>query len=121
MTIKHFQSSAVSETIIQTQFEHWRKPAIFEESNEFLLQLEVPVYILSNIDTADVLAAMNYHDIQATDVITSEDVRSYKPRPEMFMEAMQRRNLKPEEVIHIGDTLTSDVLGAQRVGSKRFG
>lgn len=59
---------------------------------------------------------MRYHDIQVNDVITSEDVKSYKPNPELFQEALLRLNLDPTEVIHIGDSILSDVSGAQNAG-----
>ena len=36
----------------------------------------------------------------------------------MFQEALQRYNLDPSEVIYIGDSILSDVCGAQNVGSK---
>jgi 2-haloalkanoic acid dehalogenase type II len=115
-TIRYFNSTGNAEEIIETQFNHWQKPKIFDDSITFLNELDLPVYILSNIDTKDVEEAIRYHDIQVDGIITSEDVRSYKPRPEMFNEALKRYNLKNTEVIHIGDSLTSDVQGAQNVG-----
>jgi 2-haloacid dehalogenase/putative hydrolase of the HAD superfamily len=59
---------------------------------------------------------MEHHGICADGVITSEDVRSYKPRPELFQEALRRYNMLPDEVIHIGDSIVSDVYGAQEAG-----
>jgi HAD superfamily hydrolase (TIGR01549 family) len=50
-------------------------------------------------------------NISGIDILTSEDVKSYKPRPELFLEALRRNNVKPDEVIHIGDSITSDGRG----------
>lgn len=63
-------------------------------------------------------SALNYNGLSFANVITSEDVKSYKPRPEMFQKALAEYNLNPLEVLHVGDSLTSDVVGAQRAGIK---
>ncbi|WP_168122359.1 HAD family hydrolase [Paenibacillus sp. HB172176] len=116
-TLAHFDSSCTVEELISLQFEHWVRPGIYEDTLQFLQTLDgIPVYILSNIDTADIRAAIAYHGIQAAGILTSEDVRSYKPRPELFVEALTRYNLQASEVIHIGDSAVSDVGGAQGLG-----
>ncbi|MDN4604097.1 HAD family hydrolase [Paenibacillus sp. F6_3S_P_1C] len=117
-TLNHFKSDLQAESLNQEQLAHWRNPSIFADSIPFLQSLKIPVYILSNIDTDDVKAAMKAHNIEVAGVITSEDVRSYKPRSEMFDEAINRYGLQRDEVIHIGDSLVSDVQGAQNAGIK---
>ncbi len=116
-TIQFYKSKCEPKEIIQIQFEHWIKPGIFEDTKMFLESItDCSVYILSNIDTNDIFKAMGYQDILADGVITSEDVKAYKPRAELFLEALERYGLKNNEVIHIGDSITSDVYGAQAVG-----
>ncbi len=115
-TIAHFQSTADAKVLSEQMFAYWRKPPIFPESKEFLEVCPVPVYVVSNIDREDILAAMEYHGLQAVAVFTSEDAKSYKPRKELFELALKSTGLKPEEVIHIGDSLSSDVKGASEVG-----
>jgi len=116
-TIRFYQSKCDPKEIIQIQFEHWIKPKIFEDTKMFLESItDCSVYILSNIDTNDILKAIGYHNICVDGVITSEDVKSYKPRGELFLEALKRYGIKNNEVIHIGDSITSDVYGAQTVG-----
>ncbi|MCA0757927.1 HAD family hydrolase [Paenibacillus sp. N4] len=118
-TIQNYNSSCVAEDIIQIQFDHWQKPEIFDDTKPFLQSLHgLTTVILSNIDTKDIHEAKRYHGIHVNDVITSEDVKSYKPNPELFQEALRRFNLNSNEVIHIGDSLSSDVSGAQNVGIK---
>ena len=48
--------------------------------------------------------------------VTSIEVRSEKPHPPIFREALRRANARPEQVAHVGDQLESDVEGARRVG-----
>ena len=86
----------------------------------------MPVYVVSNIDTSDILQAIAYHDLHPAGVITSEDAKSYKPRKELFELALRSTGLKPDEVIHIGDSVSSDVQGASKLGIRalwlnRFG
>jgi 2-haloacid dehalogenase/putative hydrolase of the HAD superfamily len=69
---------------------------------------------VSNIDRADLDAALAHHELAGyfTHLVTSQDARAYKPRPEMFTTALGLLRLGPHEVIHVGDSLTSDVAGA---------
>ena len=116
-TVRHFRSSCTAEDIIQTQFNHWIQPRLYEDTLPFLKSIAGnPIYILSNIDRNDIMSALSFHGISVTDVITSEDVRSYKPRAELFEEGLRRSGCTANEVIHIGDSLTSDIEGAQRLG-----
>jgi len=115
-TIRHFESTQIAEEIIRKQFDHWQKPVIFEDSRLFVEACSVPIIVVSNIDTKDVMNALQFHRIQVDGVITSEDVKSYKPRQEIFDEALKRFNLKNNEVIHVGDSLNSDIQGAQSAG-----
>jgi haloacid dehalogenase superfamily, subfamily IA, variant 1 with third motif having Dx(3-4)D or Dx(3-4)E len=117
MTMEHFRSEYSAEKLIGQQFEHWIKPELYKDTLPFLSTFRhLPIYILSNIDTADIAAAAVFHGIEVTDIVTSEDVRAYKPRPELFLEGMKRCGLKPSEIVHIGDSYTSDVGGASRLG-----
>lgn len=125
-TLEKFGSDANADELSNMMFEHWVKPPIFEESKEFFEKSPIPVYIVSNIDTDDIRKAVEYHDLKPAGIFTSEDARSYKPRKELFELALRKSGLKPDEVIHIGDSMSSDVKGASAVGIRalwlnRFG
>ena len=49
-------------------------------------------------------------------IITSGDVGSGKPKPEIFNKALEIVNAKPCESIHVGDQYESDIKGALGVG-----
>ena len=115
-TLNKFKSNANPAELSEMMFEHWIKPPIFDESKEFFEKCPVPIYIVSNIDTADILNALKYHGLKPTGVFTSEDARAYKPRKELFQMALQSVGLKGREVVHIGDSLSSDVNGAGALG-----
>ena len=125
-TLAKFGSTANAEKLSNYMFEHWTKPPIFEESKKFFATSPVPIYIVSNIDTADILEAIEYHNLTPAGVFTSEDARAYKPRKELFELALRSTGLKADEVIHIGDSVSSDVKGASSVNIRalwlnRFG
>ncbi|MFC4776107.1 HAD family hydrolase [Paenibacillus sp. GCM10023252] len=118
-TISRYKANCDVSEIIQKQFDHWCKPKIYDDTLPFLQSLHgYQIYIISNIDTADIHKAATYHGIQVNEIVTSEDVKSYKPRPEIFLEVLSRHNLSANEVLHIGDSYTSDVGGANNAGIK---
>ena len=115
-TIQYFNSSANAEVLSNLMFAHWVKPPIFEEAEHFFEICPVPIYIVSNIDRDDILQAIRFHGLKPDGVFTSEDAKSYKPRKELFELALRNTGLTAEQVVHIGDSLNSDVKGASSVG-----
>lgn len=97
-------------------FHNWKTPRKFEDADWFLRHNSLPVCIVSNIDTDDVLQAIANNGWYFEHIVTSEMCQSYKPRPEMFERALDLLQCRPEEVLHIGDSLNSDVAGAQALG-----
>ena len=48
--------------------------------------------------------------------ITSKEVGAEKPHPLIFERALERAGARPENAVHVGDQLTSDVAGAANAG-----
>ena len=117
-TLEKFASNENIDRLSNYMFEHWVKPPIFEESKKFFEVSPLPIYIVSNIDTNDILRAVEFHQLSPSGVFTSEDAKAYKPRKELFELALNTTGLRADEVIHIGDSLSSDVKGASSVGIK---
>ena len=115
-TLEKFGSDSDPKELSEMMFAHWVEPPIFEDSKEFFEKSTLPIYIVSNIDTADIMQAIDYHGLKPAGVFTSEDAGSYKPRKELFELALQKTGLNPDEVIHIGDSISSDEKGASAVG-----
>lgn len=95
---------------------YWGKPAIFPESRSVLAKIyeyDIPICLVSNIDNDVLYSALEYNQLTFEMIVTSEDCRSYKPRPEMFQKALSILNLSNYEVLHVGDSLRSDVKGAR--------
>lgn len=116
LTVQHFNSTANSKNLCKLMFKHWLKPPIFDETKEFMIKAGLPICIVSNSDRKDIENAINYHRLQPNRIITSEDAKSYKPRSEMFDLALEKLGLDANEVVHIGDSITRDVIGAHQSG-----
>lgn len=51
-------------------------------------------------------------------VVTSQEVGADKPKPPIFLAALERAGVKASEAIHVGDQYKLDVAGARGVGIK---
>jgi len=115
-TIGHFGSSEDAWDLSRMMYDFWAKPPLFEDAKFFLNHCPVPIYIVSNIDSRDLCAALAYHRISPAGHVTSEEARAYKPRKELFEYALSKYNLRADEVVHIGDSISSDIAGAEAAG-----
>jgi putative hydrolase of the HAD superfamily len=50
----------------------------------------------------------------------SDEIGIRKPDPKIFLHTAQKLKTKPNEIVHIGDNLKSDVWGAKNAGFKAF-
>lgn len=118
-TIEEIGAVADVDAALATQFTFWGAPPMFAETPAFLKALRdlgLPVCIVSNIDRQDIEAAMAVHGLEADHVLTSEDVRAYKPNPDLFLAGLAALGLGTAEVLHVGDSRSSDVAGASALG-----
>ena len=102
--------------LVQELVDYWRRPPLFEEAKQAIAMLPIPVCIVSNVDTADILHACEHHQLHFDQIITSEDTKSYKPDSRIFEAALARTGWSPDRVLHVGDSLYSDVMGAHGAG-----
>lgn len=101
-------------------FAYWQRPEIFDDTRSFLFDVpqHVTTCVVSNIDTDDLNAAIEHHGLVFDSVVTSESAKSYKPNAHIFDTALQVMNVEASEALHIGDSLSSDVAGAEAIGIK---
>ncbi|MGI9598838.1 MAG: HAD family hydrolase [Acidimicrobiales bacterium] len=115
-TVDRFGASCNPGVLALKLFDQWQSPELFEDGAEFLETVDLPVAVVSNIDRDDIEAAISLRGLQIEHVVTSEDVRSYKPRPELFAAGLAALDLAADRVLHVGDSIASDVVGANRLG-----
>jgi 2-haloacid dehalogenase len=98
------------------QLAHWRRPPLRPGTRAFLADVSLPICVVSDADRDDLAAAIAWHGLVFTAVVTSEEVGAYKPDPAMFTQALAALSLDPDEVLHVGDSLRSDIRGAAAAG-----
>ena len=112
-TARAMGAQADADALCAPIFDYWSNPALCEGARELLADSPVPVYIVSNIDCADLQSALARNGLLPAGAFTSEDARAYKPRSELFELALRSIGLAPNDVLHMGDSLTSDIAGAR--------
>ncbi|SCG58029.1 HAD family hydrolase [Micromonospora coxensis] len=91
-------------------------PPLRPGTREFLAGLRLPVCVVSDADRDDLAAVVAHHGLTFTAVVTSEDVGAYKPDGAVFRRALAALGLAADEVLHVGDSLRTDVQGAHAAG-----
>ena len=127
--LAHFESDENAIELRDAMNVHWSNPLIFDDAKRFLdgvLCLNIPVYFVTNSDDIYITESMKLHGLTCVDIITSERARYSKPRPEIFQFALDTLGLMAKDVVHIGDSLESDVtcpssLGIQAILLNREG
>jgi 2-haloacid dehalogenase/putative hydrolase of the HAD superfamily len=117
-TAQKFNSNISVKNELEKMFEYWRRPAVFPDSIIFLEKIKLPVIIVSNIDNNEIQEAVKNGEIRVDKIITSEDALCYKPNKKIFETAMENNGLNANEIIHIGDSISNDIVGANRVNIK---
>jgi 2-haloacid dehalogenase/putative hydrolase of the HAD superfamily len=95
---------------------YWRNPPLHDDAVDLLARLHLPVCCVSNADEVHLASALARHGLSFHAVVTSEAARCYKPEPGIFQKALRTMNVNAEQVLHVGDSLHSDVGGAKKLG-----
>ena len=83
-----------------------------------LIQAQWRTAILSNADDDYLLPNIRLLEVDFQAVLSSEEVRSYKPQPALFQELLRRMGVAPEETVYVGDRQFEDVQGAGGVNMR---
>jgi 2-haloacid dehalogenase len=74
--------------------------------------------VVSNADHGHLTSALEKHALNFEVVVSSESARCYKPRVDIFYEALSQFDCKPEDALYVGDSQEDDVVGARAAGLK---
>ncbi|MCH1984114.1 HAD family hydrolase [Ruminococcus sp. OA3] len=91
----------------------WVCAPAFPDAKEFFEKCPVPIYMISNNGIEYVKKGMEDKQLQPEAIICADMVRAYKPHRELFERALEVSGCGADEVLHIGDSYSSDVLGAR--------
>ncbi|MEE4311352.1 MAG: HAD family hydrolase [candidate division KSB1 bacterium] len=95
------------------------KSAMYPEAPGVLNSLagKLKIALLSNADNDDPLIALLLKQGFHFDaVVTSESVGAYKPGPRIFRRVLEEMYCEKEDVVLVGDSPVSDILGAKKYG-----
>ena len=96
----------------------WMYAPLYDDVKAFFKNCPYPIYIISNNGEKYIAEAMKVNGISPAGIISADMVRAYKPHPELFQKAMEIANCTADEAVHIGDSVISDVKGAEAAGIK---
>ena len=95
---------------------HWVNAPLFPDARSFFDQCPVPIYIITNNGLSYMEQALRRNGLKAMGVVSADTARAYKPHREIFDEALRFSGCAPDEVVHIGDSYDTDVVGARGAG-----
>lgn len=94
----------------------WVHAPLFEDVEPFFDRCGLPIYVITNDDLCYIEESFKLKDIHPAGVVAAEMVRACKPNAAIFDKALEMAGVSAGEVVHIGDSITSDVEAAKAVG-----
>jgi len=118
LTLPTDSDEQLAHRYLQTYATFWRPVMGAMEAFQAIAD-HVPVGILTNgfveVQQAKLRQFSMLSDLSAT-IVISEEVGVLKPDPRLFSEAAARAETRPEDILYVGDSLTSDVHGSLGAG-----
>lgn len=114
--LEHYHSSENADELLSRMEEHWCTTPAYEDARIFLEKTDFPVFFVTNSDDKYVEQSLQNENICPAGVITSEQAKYSKPRKEIFLYALKKTGYEAGEVIHVGDSIESDVYCPKRAG-----
>ncbi|TLZ80673.1 MAG: HAD family hydrolase [Methanobacteriota archaeon] len=116
-----FKALGISEDVdgsIDAAFDEYRSSSAYPEVSAVLrdVEQEVPVAVISNMDTTALLGALQRNGLTFTFIITSDEEQRYKPDPSPFQRAVRYLGLPAANVLHVGSSYAEDIVGASLTG-----
>lgn len=104
-------------TELHELFQHfWMYSPVYGDVKEFFEKCPVPIYVLTNNGIRYLEEAMRVNSLHPAGIICGDMVRAYKPHRELFEKALEVSGCRADEVVHVGDSPSSDAKGAQAAG-----
>jgi 2-haloalkanoic acid dehalogenase type II len=102
---------------LNKMYRSWYHAELYDDASQALPRLEsVPKCMVSNADEHLLDVAMKKNGLHFEYSVSSEKARGYKPYPRIFQYALKEVGCEPDEAIMVGDSQTSDIAGARRMG-----
>ncbi|MDE1852120.1 MAG: HAD hydrolase-like protein [Thaumarchaeota archaeon] len=73
-------------------------------------------YILSNVDNDLLEETIGNNGLEVDGFVTAEEVGSYKPRTDHWLEFLRRTGARKDEVLHVAQSVFHDIMPTQQLG-----
>lgn len=94
----------------------WIHAPLYDDVRPFVEKCPVPVYVVSNDDYCYLVESFEEKKLEVAGIVSAEKVRASKPHVEILQEALRMAGVNADEAVMIGDSETSDVECAMKVG-----
>jgi putative hydrolase of the HAD superfamily len=110
------QAVALSHQAFEVFIEARNQVELFEHARSMLEQLKASGYLIGALSNGNA----DVNRVGLGDIfdfaLNADGVGKEKPHPLMFEQMLHQQQLRPEQVIHIGDNPHHDIVGAKNVG-----
>ncbi|MBR6307860.1 MAG: HAD family hydrolase [Lachnospiraceae bacterium] len=94
----------------------WVHAPLYDDVKPFFERAKLPIYVITNDDLRYVEESMRLKGLKPAGIISADMAKSCKPDQGIFKKAMETAGVSAEEAVLIGDSLTSDVEPALKLG-----
>lgn len=101
--------------VLSEKFGDWRP---FEDTAESLRKLKKKyrLAVISNVDDDLFSISNKMLGVDFDHIITAQQLGTYKPSENNFIRALEIFNLKPEEMLHVAQSIHHDIIPANKLG-----
>lgn len=115
-TLAQFRAKMDPQDIYTMLLRSRQSPEAYPDARLFLINLPIPVTLMSNADREDFSLSLRRTQLNAKDIFCSQDAKAYKPRAEFYRAAAQAMGYTPGEILIVGDSLIYDIQPAHQEG-----
>lgn len=116
-TYKELGIEDETEGYLDRMYSSWFEAKLYEDASEALPRMKsITKCMLSNADECLLDVAMKKNGLNFEYSVSSERAQAYKPYPRIFEFALNEVGCEENEAIMVGDSQTSDIVGAKRMG-----
>ena len=130
--VSEMRTRIIERALIESGYSHsWSRQAaesafeVFLEARHQVTFFPLVIEVLEELSRTFRLAALSNGNANVYRLglgkyfsfgLNAENIGIGKPHPAMFEQALERLELSPDQVIHVGDNPDDDIVGAQKLG-----
>ena len=114
--VKNIHLQADLEKVHEIWRNSWIYAPLFDDVKPFIGRCSLPVYVVTNDDLRYIEKSFADKGLKVAGVVSAEMVRANKPHTEILEKALQIAGVEASEAVLIGDSETSDVPCAKKLG-----